>query len=391
MTEALRISDFNYELPEERIAQQAAEPRDSSKLLLYQKGRIQDHVFNHLPELLPGNASLFFNDAKVIPARIFLQNGHGAKIEVFLLQPHQKDYVSAVNAVNYTEWICLIGNKKKWKPEEILSVDIYSTTVQIQQLDAQVLSFTWKGSTPFVELLGHMGTMPLPPYIKHLANKSDEKRYQTVYSKTPGSVAAPTAGLHFTEEVMRNIQNRQIPSAFVTLHVSAGTFLPVKTDNALEHVMHKEIFSIHIEALQYLRRAEKIIAVGTTSCRVLESLYWCAVNLQNHLPDPFEISQFAATDHHSHLPDNKTAVDLLIRYCEEKGIEEIHGETSIMITPGYTFRFVEGLITNFHQPKSTLLLLISAFIGENWKIIYEHALKNNYRFLSYGDSSLLLP
>jgi S-adenosylmethionine:tRNA ribosyltransferase-isomerase len=392
MSAQIRMEDFNYELPEARIAQEAVEPRDSSKLLVARGDSIHDHVFSDLSSLLPENSLMFFNNAKVIPARIFVKNSNGARIEIFLLQPFQADYSSAVNAVGYTEWICLVGNKKKWKPEEILSASVGNITLNIKLLSSEAVSFSWKSQDAFIYILEQLGAMPLPPYIKHAADQHDKQRYQTVYSSIPGSVAAPTAGLHFTEKVLDSIRQKGIETVYGTLHVSAGTFLPVKTEHAEQHLMHKEIFSVDLDTLMQLQqKCDHIIAVGTTSCRILESLYWCAVNLANNRADPFVVSQFVYTETYDKQVGIHEALDILIAYCRGQQLTQIQGETSIMIMPGYRFRYVKGLITNFHQPKSTLLLLISAFIGENWKKIYEHALAHEYRFLSYGDSSFLMP
>ncbi len=388
MSKEISIGDFDYDLPVERIAQQAAMPRDSSKLLLFEKGTISDHVFNDLSDVLPEGSTMFFNDAKVIPARILVKNGNGAQIEIFLLQPYETDYLSAVNAGKETVWTCLIGNKKKWKPSETLVAHVKGVQLEMRQVNEQAVSFSWTGEHHFIELLESLGNLPLPPYIKHTPGKDDNERYQTVYSKAPGSVAAPTAGLHFSEQVLETIRTKGIVTEHLTLHVSAGTFLPVKVDNALEHRMHKEMFSISLGALKTLKGAEKVVAVGTTSCRVLESLYYCGVNLINQADQPFHVSQFNDA---SQPIEGDEALDALINYCESRGLVELHGETSIMIYPGFTFRYVDGLVTNFHQPKSTLLLLISAFIGESWKKVYQHALEHEYRFLSYGDSSFLLP
>ncbi len=384
----IRINDFDYGLPEEKIAQSAAEPRDSSKLLHYRKGDIADHVFRDLPDLIPSGATLFFNDAKVIPARILLKNSTGARIEVFLLQPHAADYFTAINARHTVEWTCLVGKRKKWKPGEVLEANVGEVRLQVRQENEQVVRFSWNGEWPFLHVLEHLGKMPLPPYIKHESGEDDRVRYQTVYSRTPGSVAAPTAGLHFTADVFSRLKDHQVDSQYLTLHVSAGTFLPVKTENALEHVMHTEMFSVRKETLESMSEAKHIIAVGTTSCRVLESLYWCGVNILRKDREPFRIPQFPSADA---MPESNEALRALIGYCHANQLDEIQGETSIMITPGYRFRFIKGLVTNFHQPKSTLLLLIAAFIGENWKKVYQHALAENYRFLSYGDSSFLEP
>jgi S-adenosylmethionine:tRNA ribosyltransferase-isomerase len=391
MSDILSISDYDYELPPERIAQQALEPRDSSKLLYYRSGALIDHVFTELADILPSGSTLFFNDAKVIPARIIAKNSNGASIEVFLLQPYLQDYYTAVNATESSIWTCLIGNKKKWKHGEVLKASTGNADIDMHLEHDQVVRFNWTGGMAFIDLIQTLGVMPLPPYIRHAADEHDQTRYQTVYSKVPGSVAAPTAGLHFTEAVLSGLGKRQIRTEYLTLHVSAGTFLPVKSENALEHPMHKEIFCVRVEALEAMLHADKAIAVGTTSCRVLESLYWCGVNLLQGKEEPFHINQFVYKEKSSRQFTPVEAIKALIAYCSEYTLKEIYGETSIMITPGYRMMMVRGLITNFHQPKSTLLLLISAFIGEDWKKVYEHALNQGYRFLSYGDSSFLLP
>ena len=383
------IKDFDYNLTEDKIAQSAAEPRDSSKLLLYSKGQISDKVFSSLPELLPDNSSLYFNNAKVIPARIFLKNSNAATIEVFLLQPYKMEHVQALNAKETCVWSCLIGNKKKWKPEEILEIEIEETRIQLRQIEDLVVEFKWQSGLAFVELLEKIGKLPLPPYIKHEANAEDAGRYQTVYSKIQGSVAAPTAGLHFTQTVLNEIAKKGISQNYVTLHVSAGTFLPVKVEDARAHDMHQEIYSVNRAEIEAILDGKQIVAVGTTSTRVLESLFWAGVNLIDKKENPFKIEQFVYESRKEcTLGESMLAI---LNYLNENSLDAVYGETCIMIIPGYRFRVVKGLITNFHQPKSTLLLLISAFIGDSWKTVYAHALENGYRFLSYGDSSLLLP
>lgn len=384
------MDDYAYDLPDERIAQKAMEPRDCSKLLVYDSGEISDCIFKDISTKIPTDSVLFFNNAKVIPARIFVKNANNASIEIFLLQPYALDHVTALNAHNKVEWECMIGNKKKWKPEEVLKLQTLQEEISITRIADTIVRFEWSSGLAFAEILESFGHLPLPPYIKHEADLNDAIRYQTVYSTVSGSVAAPTAGLHFSDEVLKELRNARIPLHFTTLHVSAGTFLPVKSSNALEHVMHKEMFSIDIETLRALYKAKKTIAVGTTSCRVLESIFWSAVQVYEGIEKPFSIGQFVYRNREIVMTKTE-ALEVLIAYMEENKIDQINGDTSIMIIPGYTFRIINGLITNFHQPKSTLLLLISAFIGEKWKNVYLHALKNNYRFLSYGDSSLLLP
>lgn len=385
-----RIEDYDYELPQTSIAQYALEPRDSSKLLVYSEASIADHVFTELPQLLPSGSTLFFNDARVIPARLFLKTGTGANIEVFLLQPYMTDYASAMNARGLTKWKCLVGNKRKWKGKEVLKLDVHGTPIEVSVED-DVVAIRWQTAQPFIELLEAIGTIPLPPYIRREASRTDQQRYQTVYAKVPGSVAAPTAGLHFTQQVLDNLRLKGIAMGYVTLHVGAGTFLPVKVSRVVEHKMHAEVFSFNRRLLEMLRESERIIAVGTTTCRVLESLYWCAVKISHNLDSPLQVSQSMPYDFKGEVPAIDEALDILHKYLDQCGADEAYGETSIMIMPGYEFRFVKGLVTNFHQPKSTLLLLISALVGDKWQEIYQHALNHGYRFLSYGDSSLLIP
>lgn len=389
MENLISMMAYDYLLPEDRIAQSAAEPRDGSKLLVYQGASCRDHVFTDLPNCLPKQASLFFNNAKVIPARVFLKNSTGANIEVFLLQPFQNEHVLALNAKQRCTWSCLIGNKKKWKSEEVLSIELEDTLVELTQVADSTVEFSWQGGQAFVELLEKIGKLPLPPYIKHEANDQDNSRYQTVYSEIQGSVAAPTAGLHFTDSVLEDLNRAGVKQNFVTLHVSAGTFLPVKVDDARAHNMHSEVYAINRPEIESVLSSGCLIAVGTTSTRVLESLYWVGVNLIEGRANPLTISQFAYEERGTFSV--KESLEAILNYMDTEGLDSVLGETSIMIVPGYEFKIVKGLITNFHQPKSTLLLLISAFIGENWKTVYAHALDKGYRFLSYGDSSLLLP
>jgi S-adenosylmethionine:tRNA ribosyltransferase-isomerase len=387
------INAFDYPLAESQIAQFAIEPRDSSKLLIYQVNdqSIKEDVFRNLTENVPENASFYFNNAKVIPARIFLTTSTGAKIEVFLLKPFDKDYQQAMSALHSIKWECMIGNKKKWKESEVLTLNLNNNLVHFELIDETIVEIKWSFELPFVSLLTEIGKIPLPPYIKRLSNEHDETRYQTVYSKIEGSVAAPTAGLHFTESVLESIDKRTQGKRELTLHVGAGTFLPVKVQNAIEHTMHEEHFSVEISTIKQLLNDDYVIAVGTTSVRVLESLYWCGVNVINKTQNPFCIDQFAAFNEGDKImPDYKTVLSLLVQFLEAENKAQLIGITSIMIFPGYDFKIVRGLVTNFHQPKSTLILLISAFVNQNWKGIYQYALENQFRFLSYGDSSILL-
>lgn len=389
----ININDFDYPLTEGQIAQFALEPRDSSKLLVYhsKEGQIQESVFNSIIDFVPSNATFYFNNAKVIPARVFLKNENNAKIELFLIKPLNKDYQQAMSALGSIQWECLIGNKKKWKNTEVLKLNVNGNIVEFEQFNDNVVNIKWDFDLPFVSLLTEIGKMPLPPYIKRDSSLNDENRYQTIYSKVQGSVAAPTAGLHFTDNVLRDIENKTKGKRELTLHVGAGTFLPVKVQNAMEHTMHDEHFSVDIHTIKQIIDDDYIIAVGTTSVRVLESLYWCGVNVLKNIQNPFIINQFVANQKHSEtLPTVKNALMALIEYMDLKNINILNGVTSIMIVPGYDFIIVKGLVTNFHQPKSTLLLLISAFVNQNWKEIYQYAINHQFRFLSYGDSSLLL-
>lgn len=384
------IEEFDYELPESQIAQQAVNPRDASKLMVYRQGQVNIDVFKNITDYLNQNTALFFNNAKVIPARLFLKNSNGAKIEVFLLQPSGQDHGSALNATSTCSWECLVGNSKKWKSDEVLFYDLDAQVIELHRTELQVVTFKWNSGQVFSELLEAIGRIPLPPYIKHAADSEDALRYQTVYSKIAGSVAAPTAGLHFTDEVMSALSQRGVQTNFVTLHVGAGTFMPVKVENAADHPMHREFFEIDQALTDQLRSAKTIIAVGTTSCRVLESLYYVARQIQDSVAMPLSVPQFPYLGEQKIL-DRQQVADIIDRYMSEKNVSVLKGDTSIMITPGYRFKFCQGIITNFHQPKSTLLLLISAFIGDNWRQVYKKALEENFRFLSYGDSSILLP
>ena len=388
------IDHFNYLLPESQIAQQAAEPRDSSKLMVYRHGLMETSVFRELPEFLDHTHTLIFNNAKVIPARLFLNNSNGAKIEVFLLQPFQADHTTALSSTSEITWECLVGNSKKWKETEVLHIEIDGEMVKLLRIGANLVTIQWASGRLFSELLEQIGKIPLPPYIRHTADDEDAKRYQTIYSKIAGSVAAPTAGLHFTDRVMDNLKAKGVSTSFVTLHVGAGTFMPVKTDNAAEHPMHKEFFEIDLTLLNGLladfEAGKKMIAVGTTSCRVLESLYYVAMQIKCGSDQPLSVPQFPYLEEEEPMPMSEV-LGLLKAYLEVSGEAILKGDTSIMITPGYRFKFCKGIITNFHQPKSTLLLLISAFIGDKWRQVYEKALSEGYRFLSYGDSSILLP
>ncbi|HEY5823500.1 MAG TPA: S-adenosylmethionine:tRNA ribosyltransferase-isomerase [Cyclobacteriaceae bacterium] len=395
MRPPISISEFTYSLPDDRIAYHPLAERDQSKLLYYHQGKIDHRIFKELPELLPSDCILFFNDTKVIPARLHFQKDTGAEIEIFLLNPVAPSTLLQVSmqSKESTTWKCTIGNLKRWSTDLILTKRVSKGEVHAQLIDRQegIVKFSWSSGISFAEMIGEFGATPLPPYIKREAEQKDLERYQTVYSHFEGAVAAPTAGLHFTENVLNQIQQKGIPVDFLTLHVSAGTFQPVKVENALEHIMHSEQIVISKKNIQNLLIGKKVIAVGTTSMRSLESLYWYGVKLLTNPKAEFIITQNDPYLETSFLLSTEESLRAILQHMEKEELENIIGHTSIYILPGYSFKICKGLVTNFHQPGSTLMLLVAALVGKDWKKIYDAALKNDYRFLSYGDSSLLLP
>ena len=392
-TTRLRIQDYSYELPEARIARYPVEPRDSSRLLVYHKGAISHHRFYQLPDLLPSQAFLFFNDTKVIPARLRFVKDTGAVIEIFLLQPVDVALIPlAMEARGRSTWQCSIGNLKRWTGQ-LLRWEMGEIVLEAKLLDRTqgLVEFQWPASVTFAELITQAGFIPLPPYLGREAEAEDTQRYQTLYSKHAGAVAAPTAGLHFTEPVLENLRKKGFLSDFLTLHVSAGTFQPVKSEKAWDHTMHAEHIVINRQNLEnLLEPTRQIIAVGTTSARTLESLYWYGARLIHEPESPFRITQHEAYQH-PHPPTAEAAIRAVLKRMEQDQVDTLMGETSIYLMPGYRYRIVQGLITNFHQPASTLMLLVAALIGPDWRQVYAEALAKDYRFLSYGDSSLLLP
>lgn len=394
----LSIDDYTYELPDQQIAKFPVEPRDSSKLLVYQNGEISENSFRELPALLPQNALLVFNDTKVIPARLFFQKQTGATIEIFLLQPILPSSIISVvmESTQSCVWNCMIGNKKKWKGERLIAhISNYEISAELTDSEQNLVQFSWKG-TSFAELIRLFGEMPLPPYLNRKTEKKDLETYQTVYSENDGAVAAPTAGLHFTQNVLEELTNKRIETDFLTLHVGAGTFQPVKAENALEHTMHREQIVVTKSFIEGLKKRNScVIPVGTTSMRSLESIYWFGVKLwkaDDKKNVRFFIEKlFPYQFENEELPKLDDILDFILMYMTQNQQETLVGETEIFIFEGYNFKICKGIITNFHQPKSTLLLLISALIGSSWKKVYNYALTNQFRFLSYGDSSLLLP
>ena len=398
--ETISISDYDYQLPDEKIAKYPLENRDLSKLMVYNKGEISINSFSDVHNFIPENSLLVFNDTRVIQARLLFKKPTGAAIEIFCLEPAEpSDYYQSFQQTQSCSWKCLVGNLKKWKEGTIsLFFNLNEKTVelkaekQIENDDWQQIKFSWNNSDiRFGDILEIVGKTPIPPYLHRESESIDKNRYQTIYSLQNGSVAAPTAGLHFTPAIFERLENKNVNYCGITLHVGAGTFRPVKEENAVLHPMHTEHFFVKKEVLEQLLQFENnVTAVGTTSLRTLESIYHIGVKLLNKHKNPFFIGQWDAYDHYEITV--KQSIEALLEFCKVHNCTEIAASTQIMIVPGYKFKIVQKLITNFHQPKSTLLLLIAAFIGKDkWKNIYEHALDHNFRFLSYGDSSLLIP
>jgi len=399
----IKIEDYNYSLPDERIAKYPLKQRDMSKLLFLENGELSEKKFHNISNLLPEDSLLLFNETKVIQARMKFRKETGATIEIFCLEPIEpvNDFQLAFQQTSPVVWKCMVGNAKRWKSGKITSTFEFDgkgirlqAEIKERLSDSWLIEFEWDNpEIKFHEIIEQNGLTPLPPYLNREAEESDKDRYQTVYANFDGSVAAPTAGLHFTENILEEIKQKGIQAAKLTLHVGAGTFKPVSAEKIGEHEMHTERVIISKSTLLKTKEnlGKKIIPVGTTSMRTLESLFWMSVKL-NSGDDSFTVEQW--DPYQLHVPDNFDsfkAINLLIEHLEEKGISSLTGETRLMIAPGYKFKFAKGLITNFHQPKSTLLLLVSALIGESWKDAYDFAMKNDFRFLSYGDSCLFLP
>jgi len=395
MSNPILIQNYTYSLPSDKIALHPLQNRDGSKLLVYKKGEIQHSAFTSLVDFLPSNSFLFFNDTKVIPARIHFRKDTGSEIEVFLLCPLKPNTLmtEVMLAHDRCTWQCTIGNLKRWKDDQELTKTTNGISLHAQLIDRVngVVEFSWSTHQSFAEVISAMGVTPLPPYIKREASQDDVNRYQTIYSHYEGAVAAPTAGLHFTDRTLELLHNKGIKKDFLTLHVSAGTFQPVKTENALEHTMHLEQVVIARKSIENLFQSDQfIVAVGTTSMRTLESLYWFGVQLLENPESVFRVTQDDPYKKRE-LPTRDQALQAILSRMDADGSTSITGNTSIFIYPGYEFKICNALITNFHLPASTLILLVAAFVGDDWKKIYDEALLNDYRFLSYGDSSLLIP
>lgn len=394
MSEIIDIREYQYHLPSDRIAIYPLKERDQSKLLVYQNGEISHSTFAQINTFLPTPSTIFFNDTKVIPARLFFSKETGSEIELFLLDPYGAELSQAMQARGSATWRCTIGNLKRWTEGLLLVKDINQVklTASLINREQGIVKFEWNpAELSFGEVLNFFGVTPLPPYIKRQAEPTDRERYQTIYSQADGAVAAPTAGLHFTDKIINQIKANGAITDYVTLHVSAGTFQPVKVSNALDHTMHKERIIITKNNIKNLLLEDrKIIAVGTTSLRTLESVYWYGTKLLTNPEAPFKIVKLDPYAGNNKSPSKKESLQAIYDLMCRKEVEIIHGETSIYIVPGYQFQLVDALITNFHQPGSTLMLLVAAFVREDWKRIYRQALDNDYRFLSYGDSSLLV-
>jgi S-adenosylmethionine:tRNA ribosyltransferase-isomerase len=401
----LSINDFSYSLPEERIANYPLAERDASKLLVFQNRQLKDDTYRNIANYIPAGSLLIFNNTKVVEARLVFQKPTGGQIEIFCLEPHEQypDFTSAMLQQEKVQWLCLVGGASKWKKGQVLEKKVVIAGKEImlsanyieKRTGCFVIELSWlPGSLSFAEILHHTGAIPLPPYIKRAVESGDADRYQTIYAHFDGSVAAPTAGLHFTNHIFRQLEEKNIKKDFVTLHVGAGTFKPVKAAIMEEHEMHAEFIAIDRSLIENLATnlEGNIIAVGTTSLRTIESLYWLGVKTVIDpaiLPSPLSLTQWEAYDLSKHNIPAKDALTALLQWMERNGTDRLLTKTQIIIAPGYAIRIAKALVTNFHQPQSTLLLLVAALTGDQWKDIYAYALKNDYRFLSYGDGSLL--
>ncbi|MBR0269619.1 MAG: S-adenosylmethionine:tRNA ribosyltransferase-isomerase [Prevotella sp.] len=412
----IRISDYNYTLPDERIAKYPVAERDHSKLLVYQHGTISEDHFYNLPNYLPAGALLVYNNTRVIRARMLFRKPTGAHIEIFLLEPYSPaDYEQTFQSQERCSWLCLVGNQKKWKEgqlQRVLQIDGREIVLTATHLGpygtSQLIEFRWECSDstaadgksvgcPFSDIIDAAGELPIPPYLNRQTEEADNTTYQTVYSRIKGSVAAPTAGLHFTSAVLSDIDARGLEREEVTLHVGAGTFRPVKSENVADHEMHSEHISVtRATLLRLIAHDGKAIAVGTTSVRTLESLYYVGCKLlrqPNLTEEQLYVTQWEPYDESAEAdaPTAKEALQAIVDWLDAHQLTTLHTATQIIIVPGYRYHIVEMLITNFHQPQSTLLLLVSAFLHGDWRRVYDYALAHDFRFLSYGDSSLLIP
>ena len=398
----IAIAEYDYPLPDERIAKYPLAQRDSSKLLLYNKGVVSEDVFSNLPKYIPQNALMVFNNTKVIQARLRFRKETGALIEVFCLEPERPcDYQQIFLETKECVWQCLVGNSNRWKGgvlSQVVEVGGKNVTLSVERVGGPAavnhVRFSWDGGVSFAELLEAAGELPIPPYLNRRTEESDTRTYQTVYSKIKGSVAAPTAGLHFTPAVLEALTSAGIEREEVTLHVGAGTFKPVKSELIADHEMHEEYIEVRKALIEKIVAAGgEAVAVGTTSVRTLESLYFLGELVAENpsvTQDELHVNQWTPYNR-EHSLTTVDSLKALLEWMERNGLDRVHSHTQIMIAPGYRYRIVKAIVTNFHQPKSTLLLLVSAFVDGDWRTIYDYALANGFRFLSYGDSSLLIP
>jgi S-adenosylmethionine:tRNA ribosyltransferase-isomerase len=398
----IAIKDFDYDLPSERIAKFPLEERDKAKLLVLNKDVIQEKTFFELPDLLDKDSLLIFNETKVVHARLFFQKTTGSIIEIFCLEPTSPNEIQiAMAQKGEGYWLCFIGNNKKWKEDSLSKTIIHngkeiilSAKRESQKDNAWIVKFTWTKEYSFAEVLSIMGVIPLPPYLNREATNEDKEDYQTIYAKQEGSVASPTAGLHFTEKTFEDLKQKKIASNFITLHVGAGTFKPVSSELIIDHVMHAEKVAIPKQVIQNLieHLDKKIICVGTTSVRTIESLYWHGVKLIENKDEDIEIdiSQWEPYQKEENITPSQ-ALEAIVDRMNRENVDLLCGQTQIIIAPTYKYRIVKAVVTNFHQPKSTLLLLVSALIGDKWKDCYKFALENNFRFLSFGDACYFEP
>ena len=398
----IAIAEYDYPLPDERIAKYPLAQRDSSKLLLYNKGVVSEDVFSNLPKYIPQNALMVFNNTKVIQARLRFRKETGALIEVFCLEPEQPcDYQQIFLETKECVWQCLVGNSNRWKGgvlSQVVEVGGKNVTLSVERVGGPAavnhVRFSWDGGVSFAELLEAAGELPIPPYLNRRTEESDTRTYQTVYSKIKGSVAAPTAGLHFTPVVLEALTTAGVEREEVTLHVGAGTFKPVKSELIADHEMHEEYIEVRKALIEKIVAAGgEAVAVGTTSVRTLESLYFLGELVAENpsvTQDELHVNQWTPYNR-EHSLTTVDSLKALLEWMERNGLDRVHSHTQIMIAPGYKYRIVKAIVTNFHQPKSTLLLLVSAFVDGDWRTIYDYALANGFRFLSYGDSSLLIP
>lgn len=395
----LSIKDFHYDLPNDKIAVYPLPERDQSKVLIYNNHQISEDIYANIAGYVPSQSLLFFNNTRVIPARLFFRTGTGQLIELFCLEPAETktDLSQALLTTHRVLWKCMIGRASKWKEKDIFlnTPEIKLKATIVQKLhDSFIIELSWEPAhKTFLEILEIAGAIPIPPYLKRDTEELDLVRYQTIYAQKEGSVAAPTAGLHFTDRILKQLQTNAVSTHHITLHVGAGTFKPVKSERMQDHEMHAECLEVNYETIRTLKDNlnKNIAAVGTTATRTLESLYWLGLNAKlfpETLPDQFFVNQWMPYENKQEISAEES-LDYLLAYMDAHQLRQLFSKTSLLIAPGYKFRIVKSLFTNFHQPESTLILLVAAFVGEDWRRIYNYALNNNFRFLSYGDGSLL--